>query len=401
MIIMPETNCKIKILSNGVTFSEAALNYALKNNAKIQNLVYNKPAGADNSRPQELLIKGPDDYETVVSCVVPRNRKPVLIDLIDNRLIAIENGKSIENIELSFIKEPDYYRKIISGGELVKKYVSTCGYDELNIFPWKGCAISKQCLFCGVNTVVRKENKDNIFTAFEIGKEGVWDNFKERYLGKLKEAILIAKEDQCFSEHLHLILISGDLQNEELDNQTLIYSDISKYIYPYIKEKTTEGIVAVMMPPNNLDLMLDLKESYVKKIVFNLEVGNEPYFSKYCPGKSDLGLKHINSALDRAVKIFGSGNVWSNFVLGLEPIDQIIKVCEQIGERGIVPGANVLHIDAGNRLDCDVPTENEIAIFFAMIAKIYKRNGFVPYYCSKALRTSLANEAYEGRIIIQ
>lgn len=400
MKIMPETACKIKILANGVLFTDEALNYALKQNAKIQNLVYNKPAGTENSRPQELRIQCVDGYETVVSCVVTRHRSPIVIDIIDNKLVALEEHKIIKDINISFVEEPDYYKKRLSNGELVKKYVSSCGLDELNIFPWKGCAISKDCLFCGVNTVAKKENEDDSFTAFKIGKEGVWKNCKRSYLEKLEEAISIAKNDKCFEEHLHLILISGNLANNELDIQSEIYAEIAERIYPIISNKATEGIVSVMMPPNNFKLISKLKKSYVEKIVFNLEVGNEPYFSKYCPGKNDLGLEHINKALIEAVNVFGKGNVWSNFVFGLEPLDLIIKVCEDLALKGIVPSANVLHIDSGNRLDGEVPSEDDIAIFFSSVADIYRKYGLKPYYCSKALRTSLTNEAYEERIIL-
>lgn len=398
MKIMPETLCKTKILANGVIFSEKALLFALEQNAKIQNLVYNKPYGVSNTRPQELLIKGPDNYETVVSCVVPHNRFPIMIDYKNGTLIASENGNPIEGIQLAFVEAPSYYKKQLQNGECVKNYVSTCGYDELNIFPWKGCAISKGCLFCGVNSIIQKKDDSDVFTAFKIGKEDIWQMVKQQYLNNLKEAINIAKKDSCFMKHMHVILISGDLPNEELDIQSLIYSDISEAIFPIVNDKATEGVVAVMMPPNNLNLINRLKESMVEKLVFNLEVGNEPYFSKYCPGKADIGLAHINKALDKAVEIYGAGNVWSNFVFGLEPLDKALNICENLAERGIVPSANVLHIDSGNRLDCDVPQEKEILEYYYNISEIYKQNGFSPYYCAKALRTSLTNEAFEGRI---
>ena len=400
MIIMPETLCKTKILSNGVMFSAEALSFALEQNAKIQNLVYNKPYGVSNSRPQELLIQGPDNYETVVSCVVPRDRTPVLIDYKNGKLFASADGKIMEDIQISFVEEPAYYKKFLQNGECVKNYVSTCGFDELNIFPWKGCAISKGCLFCGVNTVAQKKDDNDVFTAFKIGKKDVWKNIKQQYLSNLKEAINIAKSDKCFSEHMHVILISGDLPNEELDIQTLIYADISEEIYPVVKDIATEGVVAVIMPPNDLNLIKRLQEAKVEKLVFNLEVGNEPYFSKYCPGKADIGLTHINQALDKAVELYGAGNVWSNFVFGLEPLDKALNICEGLAKRGIVPSANVLHIDSGNRLDCDVPQAKEILEYYYSISEIYKQNGFKPYYCAKALRTSLTNEAFEGRIII-
>ena len=67
--VSPETYLKSIVLTQGVVFSDNALQCALENNAKRQNLVYNMPLGASKERPQELIIRNADDgYETVVSC---------------------------------------------------------------------------------------------------------------------------------------------------------------------------------------------------------------------------------------------------------------------------------------------------------------------------------------------
>lgn len=401
MKIMSETDLKIKILSHGVIFSQEALNFAFATSAKTQNLVYNKPKGVDNSRPQELIITSfVDNYKTVVSCVVPTsNKEHIFIDYKDNQLIASQNNKIFQNISLDFVKEPGYYSKKLLNGDNLKKYISSCGLDELNIIPYKGCAISSSCLFCGVNTVSKKENSKDIFTAFKLGKNNNWDLHKDVYLKNLCDAINLAKNDECFQEHLHLIIISGDLPNEELDIQSKIYADISDAIYPHIVDAATDGIVVVMMPPNDYNLLNKLKEAHISKIVFNMEVANEPYFSKYCPGKSNIGLEHIKNSLKKSVSIFGKGNVWSNFVLGLEPINLLENVCEELAELGIVAGANVLHIDSGSKLDCNPPSEADIIEFFNFLANLYRTYNFKPFYCGKALRTSLINEFFDNRIL--
>ena len=70
--VMPETYLKSMVLTNGIIFSDSALQFAMENNAKRQNLVYNMPIGASKERPQEMLIRNiADGYETVVSCVSP------------------------------------------------------------------------------------------------------------------------------------------------------------------------------------------------------------------------------------------------------------------------------------------------------------------------------------------
>ena len=83
-MIMNESYAKAKILTSGVNFSKSALEYAIAHNAKGQNLVYNAPACLENYRPQELVIKHIDGYETVVSCVSPCKSESVFVD--------VENG---------------------------------------------------------------------------------------------------------------------------------------------------------------------------------------------------------------------------------------------------------------------------------------------------------------------
>jgi hypothetical protein len=402
MIIKNETLLKVEILTRGVEFSENALIKARNDCAKGQNLVYNVPINASTSRPQELFIEAMDGYVTAVSCVAPNiNRDSVKIDMNKNGdLIAIIDGIVFEGVKIRYIKEPEYYGKKLKNGDVVKKYVSSCGYDELNILPWKGCAISKNCKFCGVNTVANKDETD-LFNAFSISKNhDIWKENKSNYISNLKEAISIALEDKCYDEHAHLIMISGNLSDESLDMQTDIYSEIAENIKNDLNGKATEGIVAVMTPPKDMNKMVKMKKSGIDIVVFNLEVGNEPWFSKYCPGKSNLGREYFIERLLKAVNIYGSGNVWTNFVFGLEPADKLIEVCDYLGKQGIVAGANVLHLDQGNQLDCSVPCKENVINFFYELAKIYKKYGFKPYYCAKALRTSLSNEAFDGRILL-
>ena len=154
-----------------------------------------------------------------------------------------------------------------------------------------------------------------------------------------------------------------------------------------------------MEPPPSNDKLLLMKAANIKIVVFNLEIATEPWSSQYCPGKNCLRKNYIRQRLQDAVKIFGSGCVWSNFVMGLEPVSGLLNACSELAGEGIVPSANVFHRDAGSLLhDFPPPTFNTIVSFFNELAGIYHRFGLRPYYCSKALRTSLANEAYDGRL---
>ena len=118
----------------------------------------------------------------------------------------------------------------------------------------------------------------------------------------------------------------------------------------------------------------------------------------YCPGKADLGYQFFVDRLKYAIEIFGKGNVWTNLVFGLENIEDTLEKCVGLVKNGVVISANVLHLDKGNLLDCSVPSANDVVDFFYRLEVLNNQEGFIPFYCAKALRTSLSNEAHDMRI---
>ena len=396
--IKEETYLKAMVLSRGIMFSEKALKVSVTEKAKRQNLVYNMPLNAEISRPQELIFTNTDDlYSVVVSCVAGNSAgMPVYLDADDKgKLFALVDNRKVENIEIHYVKEPDYYSKTLSNGESVKKYVSACGLDELNIIPWKGCAISRGCRFCGINNFITGDD----LSAHKISKDNnEWKQVCKQYLNRLEEAVLIARNSDCYKEHAHVILIAGNLDNRNLDFETEIFAEIAERIAPLVSNISQEGVVVVISPPNELKLIDVLKHAGVGKVVFNLEAITEAGFKKYCPGKFDLGYQFFIDRLKYAVSVFGKGNVWTNLVFGLENIEDTLEKCARLVSDGVVISANVLHLDKGNSLDCDVPSTEDVVDFFYRLEVLNNREGFIPFYCSKALRTSLSNEAHDMRI---
>lgn len=397
-IVSEETFLKAKILTHGIVFTQTAIQLAKEKKAKGQNLVYNMPLNTDAFRPQELILSSRSDgYRTVVSCVAANKyREPIVLDASADGRISVKSGDDIDftnMLDIEFVPEPIYYRKTLSNGECVNKYVSACGLDELNIFPWKGCAISKPCLFCGTNFFVKAGD-----ISAKNMDAGFWEKNRDLYIYQLCKSIEIAQNDDCYSEHMHVILIAGNLANDMLDLEADIFAEIAQNISPLIEKKSEEGLVLVITPPHDISKLRMLYNSGIRKIVFNMEAIQPKYFKKYCPGKEDLGYEYIIHRLKESVRVFGKGNVWSNLVYGLEPSKETIDRCGNMAEHGIVMGANVLHLDLGNRLDCGVPSIEQVIDFFFKLERINNYHGYTPYYCSLALRTSLSNEAHDGRI---
>jgi hypothetical protein len=402
-----ETLAKALILTRGVQFTDEALEMAAALGAKGQNLVYNAPRGyrTGQFRPQELLLRGEDGYQTCASAVAPSCDTPVRASVVGGRLtLALEGFESVFAglSETSFVPQPGYYAKTTRSGVPLTRLVSACGVDEMNVWPWHDCAISKMCTFCGVNKVNSTQREKGVFFTAkgrrERSAQDQWQDWRASYLAELYEAVDLAIDDPCYDEHLHLILISGNLRNDELDTQAHIYADIARGLNARYRARFTEGVVAVTAPPATVDGLQAMKDGGVDIVVFNLEAWMPETFATECPGKHEIGRDHYLHMLREAVRIYGWGRSWCNLVFGLDTLQDSIAGCEELARQGITPSANILHLDEGSRCTKTVPRATDAAVFFRRLAEIYREHGLEPYYCQRALRTSLSNEAYAGRL---
>ncbi len=423
-----ESLAKAYVLTHGVRFTEESLAFAAQFNAKRQNGVYNLPAvdtaipavqgenlglniltsEARLDRPQEMFLKGEDGYKVCVSAVSPvLGRKAATVHFSNGRL-TLETpsrpaiGEMLDD-HLEFVPQPRYYGRHTVSGRPVKRWVSACGYDEMNIWPWHDCAISRHCTFCGINAVQRQAGYDaDLLHAMDLRREPVaddlWLSVREQMLGEITEAVALAISDECYRDHIHLIIISGNLADHQLDAQARIYAEIAKAITQRHSGRFAEGVVAVTAPPSDLGLLRLMRNCGIEVGVFNLEAFTPAAFAHHCPGKNRIGRDHYLSTLEAGVEVFGWGRSWCNFVLGLESASDLLSGCEELASRGITPGANVLHRDHGASAKLDPPDMETVVNFYRELAVIYRHHKQRPYYCQLALRTSLSNEAFDGRL---
>jgi hypothetical protein len=425
MSMRAETLAKAFVLTHGVRFTPEALQRAAQVNAKRQNGVYNLPAADPEAgrvgnphlallsanerleRPQELFLVGDDGYTVCVSAVAPvQGREPATVDWRDGRLTLCtpsqpKIGQRLAGV--NYVPQPAYYDLLTAAGRPVQRWVSACGYDEMNVWPWHDCAIGRACSFCGINTVQKEAGRSvDLLHALELRREPdaerFWLSARAAVLAEITEAVGLSINDECYRNEIHLILISGNLADHQLDAQAKIYSDIALAITRQHPGRFAEGVVAVTAPPRDPGLLLVMRESGVEIGVFNLEAFSPGAFARYCPGKDRIGRDHYLMTLMRGVEVFGWGKSWCNFVLGLEPASDLLAGCEELAARGVTPGANVLHRDHGASGLHDPPDIATVLTFYRELSNIYRRHNHQPYYCQRALRTSLANEAFAGRL---
>jgi biotin synthase-related radical SAM superfamily protein len=78
-----------------------------------------------------------------------------------------------------------------------------------------------------------------------------------------------------------------------------------------------------------------LKEAGAREVKYNVETVDPDLFTRVCPG---LDLPEIESALCKAVKIFGQNHVFTNVIVGLGESDKVLKNgIDELAEMGVMP----------------------------------------------------------------
>lgn len=399
---------KAHILSKGVRVDYDILrNFS---NYKKESFVYNDSRWATPSlrqlTPQELMLTNLDgSHSTVVSCITYPNSPLILTadSSMHLKLVDTSEGDTELPVRISLLREPLFWSRDTTDGFPMGRIVSTCGLCEANVWLWHDCALPYEgvgCAFCGINSVAKNRLSRDLLMVRDFMQvsdpEALWLNKKELVLRNVVETVVYALNHD-YEDHCHLIYINGNMPNELLDLQWQIYCDIADVVNVHVQDLPTVDISAVLMPPNDFTLIDRAKLTGIEHVALNLEVWDTQLFRALCPGKAMYGRDKMLEALEHAVDVFGAGRAWSNFVLGLEPHESTLAGIQKLAEMGVVGGANVFHRDFGARLKkLKPPKPPGILEFYQALAQLYHDRGFKPFFCEKALRTSLTAEAYLG-----
>ena len=263
----------------------------------------------------------PDDFLLPDGTVVQfrkNSRSPYRITLEKVDLVLLNGEERICNIEL--IPRPAYYRKETTGGNNMLKVGQIGGRDCLFFCYQNYCShFSKgeECLFCNLvstsrtyDSVLKKKETDDIGEVAQAA-------FSE---GEVKHVLLTGG---CFNHQKEIELVAGILKS--------------------IREHTGLDRVPGTILPSPAKDEDDLKRYYetgIKAIGFSMEIWDEKLYKGICPGKSkNTSHEEYVRSIQTAVKIFGEGNVYGIFVLGLEPRKTFLDGVRELTGRGanVVP----------------------------------------------------------------
>jgi hypothetical protein len=367
---------KLKLLINGVQDAPNIFK-KFENIFKEEHYAYdNGNWGVDKNRltPTEVLLPG-----GIVSKLHIRPDSPISLKEDNGKLYILLDNKVIS--EFKFLPRPNFWNFTIINGTPTKNLAQMYGLNSLNFNIFSGCEfwnVGKGCRFCSVKSTVCKDN------PIEIKKS-------PQELADVCE--LVTKYDDIN----YIIVTGGSYFNQ--DEEFNAHMDVIKAIrYKLPWNGKIKGNIS-MMPPKDIKKLNQLYENEVENPSFNMEAWPKENFEKICPGKAEyVGFDHVVASLMYLQELYGPGKVWSNFVAGIVPLEDMKKGFTFMAERGIIPGANIYHAEVGSMIGKKLGRidENYVLDLYKHAAELYHKYDYKPFFDAGVLRNSLANEVYEG-----
>jgi hypothetical protein len=263
----------------------------------------------------------PDDFTLPDGSVVQfrqNGRSPYLVTAGDDGPVLTRGDREI--CGLNWIPRPAFYNRVTESGQQMLKIGQIGGEDCLFFCYQNYCSYfsrHEECLFC--NLVATSDTYDTVLRKKETGD-----------IGEVAAA--------AFAEGMvkHVLLTGGCFSHEK-------EIDLVARMLASIREHTGLDRVPGTILPSPAKSPDDIKRFYdtgIKAIGFSMEIWDEKLYRAICPGKSS-GTSHREfvTALETAVNVFGAGNVYAVFVMGLESRDTFLDGVKTVAGLGanIVP----------------------------------------------------------------
>ena len=263
----------------------------------------------------------PDDFLLPDGTVVQfrkNGRSPYQVALEEGGLTLSKGNERIGKVE--WISRPVYYDKETANRHPMVKIGQIGGEDCLFFCYQNYCShFSKQqeCLFC--NLVSTSKTYDSVLRKKETDDIGQ-----------------VAKAAFAEGRVRHVLLTGGCLpQQKEVERVDYILKSIRK-------QAGMDRVPGTILPSpaKEEDEIKRYYDTGIKAIGFSMEIWDEKLYEAICPGKSQA-VPHENfiRSIRAAAKIFGEGNVYGVFVMGLEPKKTFLEGVKELTALGanIVP----------------------------------------------------------------
>ena len=399
---------KLRILCEGLNFDKNSLaklrqTFNYKSDPGIYNVSQVSDPGID--LPQEIILR--DVHSTAYTVVAAAHypESTMLVTYLANGNLGIidTSNQTILPVLVELPETPAFWNNETIPGYRDIRILSTCGLYQANLWLFHECALpdkNQECRFCGVKCIENAKNKNNLFSLHNAIHHPQDESQKMFLLAPSIAKILRKAIAEYYFDHCHLVFISGNLP-----------VGMEDYIWEYIlipllktlrKEFDLQKLeaMAILTPPRNLQLLNFAYDAGLPAVSFNMEFFSNKYFKSLCPAKYEYGYENYIKALKHAVKVFGKNKVFTNLIVGIEPIAETLKGILYLAEQNIVANPVIFHRDWGAKMwNVKIKNPSEIWMLFKKTAEVFAARNFIPPYCLSCARTSLIHEAVNNLLI--
>ena len=292
---------KAAMLVEGITFVPGALD-AVGTRFKEQN---HGLFGWDFTDHRGIPL--PDDFVLSDGTVTQFRYNPLspyAMALRDGRHVIVKNGETLDTVSL--IPRPRYYDSRTGSGAIMRQIAQTGGEDCFFVCYQNYCshfAKGEQCLFC--NLVATKKTYESV-----LGRKDVHD------IGEVAAAAFA--EGDC----KHILLTGGCFSHEK---EVTLVARIVGAIRSALGGREVPGTILPSATVDEDD-MRRYRDTGIGAIGYSMEIWDEALYRGICPGKArSVPHDEFFTAIKKAVHVFGAGNVYGVFVMGLEPRGTLLE----------------------------------------------------------------------------
>jgi len=283
-------------------------------------------------------------------------------------------------------------------------WVQVLGADRLGILVYMGCANwfrGDQCKFCD-SCATRPGEERALPTLNHLRREfrnsdGTYDHaaWWETIGPGLTEGVCAALKqilaDPAIGPHAHLHVMAGNLMDVDFEWDLVL--QLSAAVARVTPLSEVDSYLNLLPPPDPEKIRRARGLGY-GKLIFNMEVYGEEAFAAICPGKHKLvPFDRYLRRMKQAAKIFGAGKVYSGFIFGAQPVEQLRCGVQEVAAAGIVPDYSSFTPKPGTPwARRPRPDLLDAARFARFLADLYGEHGFSPMYCKRSARSSVMNE---------
>jgi radical SAM protein (TIGR04043 family) len=130
-------------------------------------------------------------------------------------------------------------------------------------------------------------------------------------------------------------------------------------------------------PPHKLDIINEVHDLGIDSVGIHVETFDPEVLSRVAPGKARTGIEGYFAAWERAVSLFGEGQVSTYVILGMgEDVELTVAGCRRAIDMGVYPFVVPLRPVAGSLMqDAQAPSASYTARIYRRVAAYMSARG--------------------------